>query len=190
MNKFQLIKTNNSLILVSDEEIKEGDNYYSDGEVFLNCDKSEADLCNIPKTNCKKVLSQSPKLSKEVADEVGWIDVEELAKIEYPKLCDASNNCDCNWCVEMKTNRRAFVKGFQKTQELNQKKYSENDLRNAFESGKNYGEKWSEFYYTDSVSRAEAERCSDYNDCINSLSQWACEAKEIDGVWNVTKIKH
>lgn len=37
--------------------------------------------------------------------------LEEAANRTYPKQCDASNNCDCNWCIEMLHSRKAFIEG-------------------------------------------------------------------------------
>lgn len=37
--------------------------------------------------------------------------VEEAAERIYPKECDSSNNCGCNWCTEMKQKRRGFIDG-------------------------------------------------------------------------------
>jgi hypothetical protein len=62
------------------------------------------------------------------------------------------------------------------------KLYTLEDLKNAFESGENYGKTWSEFYNTDSVSRVEAERTEDFNGFIQSLqpkTEFEVEVKHI-----------
>ena len=42
-------------------------------------------------------------------------------------------------------------------------------LEDVFDSGENYGKTWCEFYNTDSVSKAEAERTENKQDCISNL---------------------
>lgn len=42
-------------------------------------------------------------------------------------------------------------------------------LEDTFDSGENYGKTWCEFYNTDSVSKAEAERTENKQDYISNL---------------------
>jgi hypothetical protein len=53
--------------------------------------------------------------------------VEEAAVLKYPKICDASDNCDCNWCIEMHQKRRGFIEGAKWQAE---RMYSEEDMLN------------------------------------------------------------
>ena len=171
MIKYQLIKTNNSLILVSDEEIKEKNNFIrlDTGIIFSSLIGSNP---HIIKKYCKKVLSQSPKLSKEVADEIGWIDVEEIFESYFHKL-NQQNIYEDNYKNKDKS-KRDYLAGYQqKANELNQKKYTEKDFKKIIH--------W--------ASLDEDVRLSE-EDMFKSLfqNQWQVEAQEIDGVWNVTKI--
>jgi hypothetical protein len=51
------------------------------------------------------------ELDKMLADKPKQETLEEAANRTYPKECDASDNCDCNWCIEMLCKRMAFSKG-------------------------------------------------------------------------------
>jgi hypothetical protein len=176
-----LIKTNNLLILVSDEEIKEDKFIYDTADKII-VEVAEISDIGIRLTNESvyrsnnqylKVLSQSPKLSKEVEDEIGWIDVEELIKESINETCLYDNFNK----IELNTYKDGFEEGFQKANELNQKKYSEEQMFQLWvmKGGKN----------------DKSEEIT-FESCISILSQpqqWACEAtEEIDGVWTVTKI--
>ena len=180
-----LIKTNKSLILVSDEEIKEGNNIAhfdlkNNFDLITTCEsimglklkhKETIKYGNLyqPIGQYKKVLSQSPIISKEVADEIGWIDFDTWFN-EEEKINGILENVDYNVAK--------FI--FQKAQELNQKKYSEYDIVKAIAFG--FG-----------VCRKEnrAPFNLEQMEFIQSLSQpqqYSCEAIEIDGKWFVTKI--
>lgn len=193
-----LIKTNNSLILVSDKEIKgkcqgiEFDLLWQNPKIF----DWDSDISTCPESNCKKVLSQSPKLSKEVADEIGWIDVEELDKNSDEILDFYKAFIDqvlLNRGYFLKRVERLYKNGFQKAQELNQKKYSEEDFFNFCQV---ICEK------LPTLKKLQTSQADDYgnnldivlkikDEYIQSFSQpqqWACEAEEIDGQWVVNKI--
>lgn len=198
-----LIKTNNSLILVSDEEIKIGD-FVWDGRTnpqepdypFYKVEE----LDDIPQTSMpdKKVLSQSPKLSKEIADEIGWIDVyvygllqEQLTKMQQMvSLCkdESWQNILIKLCDDI-----SYIKLFQqKAQELNQKKYSEEDIVKFTEWIDDNeipydGGNWMK-YYDGRDNRLTTKEL--FNIYLKSLSQnqWQVEAEEINEVWNVTKL--
>jgi hypothetical protein len=173
--KYILIKTDNSLILVSDEEIKEGEPFY-DFQLNVVAWKTNTGITHLTD---KKVLSQSPKLSKEVADEIGWIDVEEMANEKY-KYCN-KDNLDKITEDEIHNYKNGVKQGFQKAQELNQKKYSEEDLVKAMDKAREE--------IKNSVGNIHYS--FDYNTIIQSLSQpqqYSVEAQEIDGVWTINKI--
>jgi hypothetical protein len=127
-----LIKINNLLILVSDEELKTGDSFYFniDGIFDILQVESTFHLNRIKdnKSN-KKVLSQSPKLSENVAKKIGWVDVEELSGSATEHYYQNSDNQE--YC-EYQTFQRGFDVGFQKAQELNQKEYSESDVESIW----------------------------------------------------------
>ena len=200
--KYTLIETNNSLILVSDEEIKEGDleihkESFFDGTVKTQEQFNKAkwvvsdykvtklDLPYIERAakgknaqngllGVYKVLSQSPKLSKEVADEIGWINVEEVGSSYVKNLILTSTNFEegsGQYRSKFNMNMQSYKAGFQKAQELNQKKYSEEDLRKLCE-----------------LSRFTTNSIDDMINKISQPQQYSVEAQEIDGVWNVTKI--
>ena len=181
-----LIKTDNSLILVSDEEIKEGDKFYN-GESILKCSRVTNILIDINGLwskikDCKKVLSQSPKLSKPQVDKIGWIDVEELAEkasIEYANKWFNPNAADRVWDA----GKENFKNGFQKAQELNQKKYSEEELLNILDK---YQVKCQLVYNEGTDPDAREWYANNKKSLFQN--QWRVEAEEIDGVWNVTKI--
>jgi hypothetical protein len=188
--KKTLIKTNNSPILVSDEEIKEGDICVANAKTYNNTiveyRKSPCPPPYVSNLNIlQKVLSQSPKLSKEVVDEIGWIDVEELAlneKIElnasawlYNQLSETPDE-DLKFCSEVV--KDYWISGFQKAEELNQKKYSEEDIRKAYDEG----------MYAPKVISKVKEMKDEYIQYLSQPQQYSVEAEEIDGVWNVTKI--
>jgi hypothetical protein len=66
--------------------------------------------------------------------------LEEVANRTYPKQCDASNNCDCNWCIEMLHSRKAFIEGANWQQK---RMFSEEEVRAIFTIGqmvKAYGD--------------------------------------------------
>lgn len=187
--KKTLIKANNSLILVSDGEIKKGDlpyDTYANRNTTWSRTVTDSDLQNSNLKSCVKVLSQSPKISKEVADEIGWIDVEELAlneKIElnvsawlYNQLSETPDE-DLKFCSEVA--KDYWISGFQKSEELNQKKYSEEEVRTLITDAVVY------FSHTEQYAGGVPQYISDQ---LKLKNQWQVEAEEIDGVWNVTKI--
>ena len=118
---YTLINTNDKLILCSDEKIEKGD-YYTPNDFwykdYLQATKEDLEVLQEKRNGYLKLLSQSPKLSKEVADEIGWIDVKELFKPESDDYEGYINGC---------------INGFKKAQELNQKKYTEEDLKKLCE---------------------------------------------------------
>jgi hypothetical protein len=183
-----LIKTNNSLILVSDEESKTGyvlcpDNSINklvgfDPDIMKHYVIINGAKCFVNKEGFKKVLSQSPKISKEVADEIGWIDVEELANIKYPISNRMIIDQESNYYIGKEQD--AFIEGYrQKAQELNQKKYSNEEVLILMDSA------------VKNVGFGDTNKTDKYKSIIKSLSQpqqYSVEAEEIDEVWNVTKI--
>lgn len=163
--KAQLILLDNPII-VTDEEIKDGDWYFYgnrfDIKELNQFKKGTDDTAFLKEQGILKIISHNKPIDYNGID-FGIVDVEKLA--------NAANGY--NYAAkETKAPifNEGFIEGFKASQQLNEKKFTLDDLRDAFESGECYGKTWSEFYNTDSVSRAEAERTSDFNDFIRELS--------------------
>jgi len=122
-------------ILVSDEKIKSGDWYFWEGnknnapslctdflteESVLECKKN---------TDFYKVISADieglPKLDLSlIAEKIGWVDVEKLAKEKFPDESTAG------WIDSFSPReRRGFIEGFETAQ--NEKKYTLSELELA-----------------------------------------------------------
>ena len=184
--KYTLIQTNNSLILVSDE--KQDKDYQMSWNNRLQKLHtgilSDSAWMEAYPNDLVKVLSKAPKLSKEVADEIGWIDVEELKVFPKEWLKNSKYNYNENIIISDDTVISAeigFKEGFQKAQELNQKKYTEEDMIN-------FGKEC----YTDAVrvnpSKSFEDLLTKFTQTLSQPQQWEVEATEINGVWNVNKI--
>lgn len=120
---------------------------------------------------CYKILTQLPDLSSLSPDkqkEIGWFDVEELAK----KEC-----CNFDWGSEI----QGFIKGFQKALELTaDRRFTEEDMRKAFDRGE-----W------DGSDKSNVVRNNVFKEFIESLSQpksWEVEVEEFNGVYKTVKI--
>ena len=182
-----LIKTNNSLILVSEkEQVTLGKLYYeSDNNIPIYSFTKET----LPdEYYLNPVLSQSPKLSKEVADEIGWIDVEELTDVsiykwleskKYQTEYEETGEYKMYFSVDMPKILNDFIKdfGFQKAQELNQKNLIYSELL------------WNEFIKSD-INNGSA---SSYHEFLKhkskSINQYNCEMEyQPDGTILVTKL--
>lgn len=144
-------------VIVSDEEIKEGDCvlYQHPKQVGI----VEPSIHKVINPNyslvqpayrvhfdtgwgviegCKKVIAQSHQIDwNGLEPEFGYVDVEKLAYQVYPVSKDTRNNIT-NYDV-MSIERSYWIKGFKKAQELNDKKFSLEDMEKAFEEGCLYG---------------------------------------------------
>lgn len=134
MTKYKLIKLPDATIVVSDEQKINGDvcihlttfnksiHHHVENDLY-KWSKIIAGLQNLPTIKYN--------LSDEDAKKIGYVDVEKLAKIEFPK----------DDIVDMGTNitpayRQGFEVGFQKAMELNDKKFSEEDIVKAINYGR------------------------------------------------------
>lgn len=109
METFTIIKLEDKYLLLSDEEIKEGDYIYS----FKSKNLFKADSIEYMETHniiedfdksfyinsnqSKKLISENPNfslLSEEDCKKIGWVDVEKLANVhckEYDRLGETPN---------------------------------------------------------------------------------------------------
>lgn len=158
--KYQLIMLPQP-ILVSDEEIKENDFYYS-SQGILQSKKSYFEDSRGLKTYhlthelwsfpCQKIIAGIPELpsidfsglTEEEYKRIGWIDVLELSQKTYPQ----STSILISDVIKIHNNKQnaraiAFVRGFKTAQSLNDKKFSLEDLKLAilrgYKLGKNGG---------------------------------------------------
>jgi hypothetical protein len=129
VTEYTLIVTKDNLILVNDEEIK-GGFYYNE----LDKEVRKNNVENHPYH--KKVIAQSPniKLSKELADELGWVDEYKLAEEIVTSHPDFKTEGFSDY---QNGKLNGFIEGFQKAQELNKNKYSEEDMKTAIRWGCN-----------------------------------------------------
>lgn len=126
-------------ILVSNEEIKENDWYYSSQGVLQSTKSYFEDkrgLRTYYLTHelwsflCQKIIAGIPKLpaidfsalSEKECKVIGWIDLEKLAR----DAVSASNS------VDVKLVREVWKNGFETAQSLNEKKFTLSDLKSAF----------------------------------------------------------
>ena len=112
-------------ILVSDEEIKDGDSlYYATTNVILKNYVSETPR----RKDDYKIIAGIPELpsidfsalSEEDCKKIGWVDIEKLAD-KYSNFERASKWGDIV--------RNAYKEGFKTAQSLNEKKFSEEQIR-------------------------------------------------------------
>lgn len=117
-------------------------------------------------------LPDLPKLELSlIAEGIGWVDVEKLAYQAAEKSFKRGINKWENKGI-VKFFIDTYIEGFKASQSINEKKlFTLADIEEAWESGKKYGTTESEFWNTDSVSRAEYERCETKEDFIQSLSK-------------------
>lgn len=148
--KLQLILLDTPII-VSDEKIEEKDlicfvdlenNFVI--EVCKNTDNYNIDT--------KKVIAGLPKLPQidfnGFEEQLGIVDVEKLA---YEKFQDDGKHNNRDWQAI------GFIKGFKYAQKLNEKKFSFEDLRKAFEAGQ--------------LDKSNNWYSGDFNQFIQSLSK-------------------
>lgn len=162
--KAQLIILDNPII-VTDEEIEEQDFYYNPKTRYIPIKQSWEDSHKMFE-GAQKIISHNKPIDYNGID-FGIVDVEKLAE----GMLTSHRDFKSEGMSEYQNGRfNGIIEGFKASQQLNEKKFTLDDLRDAFESGEDYGKTWSEFYNTDSISRAEAEKTSDFNDFIKELS--------------------
>jgi hypothetical protein len=129
VKKLELVHTDNYMLLVSDEEIKEGDWVYNRGiETFLQVKNIWIDKIDFLNSNLEtfKVVAYQPKGNVPELDlpllpeTVVKDDVENLAEKYFPDYPDGIVT------NEIKVLREGFIKGYKAAT----KKYSEEDLIN------------------------------------------------------------
>lgn len=123
--KYELIKTENYLLVVSDEEIKDGDGVLFDGTAIVGLAMNGF----VQSEDDKKIIAHLPLNNAPYLDGVDVLpDFEdEVSKIESDAMNDyikAKNNQDK--CI-------GFIDGYNKAKETY--KYTEDDLRRAFNAG-------------------------------------------------------
>lgn len=128
MNNATLIKTKDNLILVNEDKQSKGDNivHKTFYEGVVKC----PDEFSSTQEHWFKVIAQHPqiKLSKELAEKIGWVDIEDLAtNLEWTVGNDGISSSD------------SFIKGFQLAQSLNKKLYNEEDMWKCYVEGKKSG---------------------------------------------------
>lgn len=201
MNNYKLIKLTEGYIIVSDEDIKEGDYVYhpevSKKYTVVDITKKGNDRYternhiaqgiykHIPTTN-DWYLKERKIIASTFIPELPGIDFngfeEEFGIVSYHKLYNEDiKKYNISYSSNNSDTYLGFNLGFNKCLELNKDKlYTLEDLKDAFESGEHYGRTWSEFYNTDSVSRDLAERVKDFNGFIQSLqpkTEWDVEVE-------------
>lgn len=121
------------------------------------------------------------QLSEEDCKNIGWVDVEKLAN-EYFIKHNLLNKYDDNYTTKQKT-LRDFIEGFKAAQDINEKKYSEDDLRKAIRMAR----------FNEDVGDS-TQYCNSDDEIIQSLSQpkmWEIDAhlSEDGKSYIVTKVK-
>ena len=117
-------------ILVSDEEIKDGDFYFKYDRILQWVKETSVTYTRVHPSNYPKPIVAGieglPKLDLSlIAEEIGWVDVEKLAEEKFPDESTAG------WVDSFSPReRRGFTEGFKAAQSLNEKKYSDEDLFN------------------------------------------------------------
>lgn len=120
-------------ILVSDEQIKEGDFYFKYDRILQWVKETSVTYTRVHPSNYPKPivagLPDLPKLDLSlIAEEIGWVDVEKLALKEYPK--DLHRWAENQFDDFNESDRNTWINGFKAAQSLNEKKYSDEDLFN------------------------------------------------------------
>lgn len=161
MIKYQLVMVKTPII-VSNEKIMENDFVIDNGKVrrivsgrdwripkgLMIYNKDSSKHTTITKDNLKVVagFEDLPSIDwNGLGSEFGYVDVEELGEKTFPWMDFGSHQ---GYHVE------GYVKGFKRAQELNDKKFSLDDLKEVFEMARdrkpNYGgftyDNWEDYY--------------------------------------------
>jgi hypothetical protein len=164
-----IIKTDNYLLIVSDEEIKEGDWYLNVEEkngiknpFYGKLYKANQSISKVPLdylvNNLKKIIAHLPLNNSPILEGVPLLppiedDVEEITEKHFP---------DIDFDISPYSNglNRGFKQGYNKAKE--KYKYTEEDLRDAYDRGLNN---------IDSDGCPIDKPSDDINDFIQSLQQ-------------------
>lgn len=177
-------------ILVSDEKINPTEPYLNNGVVFYA--DSVFDEGNNPNNSNPIVTDHNfkiiagieglPKLDLS-AIEIGWVDVEKLAYKRLPIMPTFDKgeiiNSDTNFFI-----RLGWVEGFKASQSLNEKKYSEEDMRKSFDAGIHFNEESSEKFV---VSDGNKWRWEDFIQSISKPKEYNVEV-EMEDIGNKDKV--
>ena len=135
---YQLIMLPNPIV-VSDEEIKEGDFFlgYSliGGKPYI----SEASYIKAAKKDRGKIIAGTeglPKLDLSlISEETGWVDVEAESMKYFDKMMSEGRGFELThgW-------KKRFIEIFKAAQSLNEKKYSEEDMMLCWDSAQSWRE--------------------------------------------------
>jgi len=174
MNSYTLRKLPEGFILTSDEDIQIGDLYYLPRTNSIYECKEDPTELNLEKDfGIGKVIAQQHQidfyaLSEEEQKEIGWFDVKKLANDAY--------NDSLSTMAESVVGVSAYIKGFQKAQELlSDRRFSLEDIKKAFQAGDNFGRE-------DYIGNSREYYNED--EYIQSLSQpksWKVELEMEDG---------
>lgn len=121
-------------IIVSDEEIKEGDWYNSN----LGINKLGKSTRNVENWRQRIVFGygELPSIDfNEFEEQLGIFDVEKLALETYRDNPNDLKEANYKYNTDLNAprKRRAFVRGFQAAQKLNEKKFSLEDMANLWQ---------------------------------------------------------
>ena len=143
MANFKLIMLPNPIV-VSDEEIKEGDWFLPISGIGwkLNVPVQADGKGGYNNNHCKKIIAGIPELpsidfsglTEEECKRIGWVDVEKLANDWYESLFNDFERVEGkDKIIDLKRidSITKFKKGFKTAESLNEKKFSEDDLKNA-----------------------------------------------------------
>lgn len=202
--KATLYKLKEGLVLCSDEAIKEDELHINLATLEVeNASKnlsvnilSQNSFGDSVRSQYKKVLTQSPILSSLSPDkqkEIGWFDVEKLAKLAFKDkfkkspIIMGSMEADSAWL-------NTWANGFQKHAELTaDRRFTEGDLLKAISLAKvaktSDGLINMDNWISDGYEGAESAYSS--KEIIQSLSKpksWEVEYEESNNLYKVTKI--
>ncbi len=168
--KATLYKLKEGYVLCSDEEIREGDNFYHPKGVIFPATPTYL-KGPVSSGIMKKVLTQSPDfslLSEEDAKRIGWFDWKRYFDLDNTKYGATAHS---------------YYLGFKKHAELtSDRMFTEEDVRKCYQ--------WA-------VDNVDADGCLiddeevDFKDFIQSLSQpksWQVTISEENGVYKVLSV--
>lgn len=138
---YTLHKLPEGFIVTSNENILIGERYLDDSNSIRHSITSEGEYWKVRK-NYKKVIAQQGQidfssLSEEEQKEIGWFDVEKLAKKSYERFTPMESKLSLDELIQRTGGYNiGFKEGFQKRQELlSDRKFTLEDMREAYNQG-------------------------------------------------------